>query len=290
MILAADYSQLELRVLAHLSKDQRLLQVSSIGHKLLQKKLRMHRFHFVLCFFETVNPNPPTGVLFFNNTPQHAFLGHGQLSQVLLQHKHKFNTKSPLACIYTTGISVAALALILQARGGYRYLTPVSSQLLIMVLVSVHASKKLKVNNKYQPTISTNAEPSRAPQVLNGGTDVFKCIAAEWKGVELDSVNDTLRQQAKQVELGRTEQTGSRCRTHTHSSLRAHAWLFADLLRHHLRHGGQVSGGANGGGRERRRLLHRELQGQIQRFSLRLLVGFAGFALSHIIGASWQHF
>lgn len=28
MILAADYSQLELRVLAHLSKDQRLLQVS----------------------------------------------------------------------------------------------------------------------------------------------------------------------------------------------------------------------------------------------------------------------
>lgn len=28
MMLAADYSQLELRVLAHLSKDQRLLQVS----------------------------------------------------------------------------------------------------------------------------------------------------------------------------------------------------------------------------------------------------------------------
>jgi hypothetical protein len=28
MILAADYSQLELRVLAHLSKDRRLLQVS----------------------------------------------------------------------------------------------------------------------------------------------------------------------------------------------------------------------------------------------------------------------
>lgn len=33
MILAADYSQLELRVLAHLSKDQRLLQVSSIDTK-----------------------------------------------------------------------------------------------------------------------------------------------------------------------------------------------------------------------------------------------------------------
>lgn len=37
MILAADYSQLELRVLAHLSKDQRLLQVSSIRHKILHK-------------------------------------------------------------------------------------------------------------------------------------------------------------------------------------------------------------------------------------------------------------
>lgn len=36
MILAADYSQLELRVLAHLSKDQRLLQVcvSSMSNKL----------------------------------------------------------------------------------------------------------------------------------------------------------------------------------------------------------------------------------------------------------------
>lgn len=30
MILAADYSQLELRVLAHLSKDQRLLQVGGL--------------------------------------------------------------------------------------------------------------------------------------------------------------------------------------------------------------------------------------------------------------------
>lgn len=37
MILAADYSQLELRVLAHLSKDQRLLQVSSIRQKILHK-------------------------------------------------------------------------------------------------------------------------------------------------------------------------------------------------------------------------------------------------------------
>ena len=36
-------------------------------------------------------------------------------------------------------------------------------------------------------------------QVLNGGADVFRCIAAEWKSIELDSVNDSLRQQAKQV-------------------------------------------------------------------------------------------
>lgn len=33
MILAADYSQLELRLLAHLSKDQRLLQVSGSSRK-----------------------------------------------------------------------------------------------------------------------------------------------------------------------------------------------------------------------------------------------------------------
>lgn len=33
MILAADYSQLELRVLAHLSKDQRLLQVNGVDNK-----------------------------------------------------------------------------------------------------------------------------------------------------------------------------------------------------------------------------------------------------------------
>lgn len=33
MILAADYSQLELRVLAHLSKDRRLLQVSGCSSR-----------------------------------------------------------------------------------------------------------------------------------------------------------------------------------------------------------------------------------------------------------------
>lgn len=42
-------------------------------------------------------------------------------------------------------------------------------------------------------------------QVLNGGADVFRCIAAEWKSVDQESVNDDLRQQAKQVQPGRRE-------------------------------------------------------------------------------------
>lgn len=42
-------------------------------------------------------------------------------------------------------------------------------------------------------------------QVLNGGADVFRCIAAEWKSIDPESVNDNLRQQAKQVQLGRKE-------------------------------------------------------------------------------------
>lgn len=36
-------------------------------------------------------------------------------------------------------------------------------------------------------------------KVLNGGADVFRCIAAEWKSVEPETVQDCLRQQAKQV-------------------------------------------------------------------------------------------
>ena len=39
----------------------------------------------------------------------------------------------------------------------------------------------------------------RLIQVLNTGADVFKSIAAEWKMIELESVGDNLRQQAKQV-------------------------------------------------------------------------------------------
>lgn len=60
---------------------------------------------------------------------------------------------------------------------------------------------------------------------------------------------------------------------HTHCWLHSHfrVWLCADLLRHHIRHGSQVLGRANGGGREWCRLLHRKLQSQIQRSSSRLL-------------------
>lgn len=40
----------------------------------------------------------------------------------------------------------------------------------------------------------------RLLKVLNSGADVFKSIAAEWKMVDPASVDDRLRQQAKQVE------------------------------------------------------------------------------------------
>ncbi|KAF4020798.1 hypothetical protein G4228_012644 [Cervus hanglu yarkandensis] len=42
----------------------------------------------------------------------------------------------------------------------------------------------------------------RLIQVLNTGADVFKSIAAEWKMIELESVGDNLRQQAKQICYG----------------------------------------------------------------------------------------
>ena len=41
----------------------------------------------------------------------------------------------------------------------------------------------------------------RLIQVLNTGADVFRSIAAEWKMIELESVGDDLRQQAKQVNM-----------------------------------------------------------------------------------------
>ncbi|CAN2387728.1 double-strand break repair via alternative nonhomologous end joining [Pristimantis euphronides] len=42
----------------------------------------------------------------------------------------------------------------------------------------------------------------RLIQVLNGGSDVFRSIAAEWKMIELDAVTDNMRQQAKQICYG----------------------------------------------------------------------------------------
>uniref|UniRef100_W5MET7 DNA polymerase theta n=1 Tax=Lepisosteus oculatus TaxID=7918 RepID=W5MET7_LEPOC len=42
----------------------------------------------------------------------------------------------------------------------------------------------------------------RLIQVLNSGADVFKSIAAEWKMIDPDSVDDVLRQQAKQICYG----------------------------------------------------------------------------------------
>ncbi|CAJ1052154.1 LOW QUALITY PROTEIN: DNA polymerase theta [Xyrichtys novacula] len=46
------------------------------------------------------------------------------------------------------------------------------------------------------------SKDKRLLQVLNGGADVFRCIAAEWKSVDPESVNDNLRQQAKQICYG----------------------------------------------------------------------------------------
>ncbi|XP_028300327.1 DNA polymerase theta isoform X2 [Gouania willdenowi] len=46
------------------------------------------------------------------------------------------------------------------------------------------------------------SKDQRLLQVLNGGTDVFRCIAAEWKNLDPESVQDSLRQQAKQICYG----------------------------------------------------------------------------------------
>lgn len=43
----------------------------------------------------------------------------------------------------------------------------------------------------------------RLIQALNGGTDVFKSIAAEWKMIDPKAIGDRTRQQAKQVILGK---------------------------------------------------------------------------------------
>lgn len=84
-------------------------------------------------------------------------------------------------------------------------------------------------------------------QVLNGGADVFRCIAAEWKSVDSESVNDSLRQQAKQVQPGGKGRTTW---TRMHSHMYYMYLIFADLLWYHLWDGSQIFGGANGGGGE----------------------------------------
>ncbi|NWU65193.1 DPOLQ polymerase, partial [Pterocles burchelli] len=42
----------------------------------------------------------------------------------------------------------------------------------------------------------------RLIQALNGGTDVFKSIAAEWKMIDPEAVGEGTRQQAKQICYG----------------------------------------------------------------------------------------
>ncbi|XP_061833003.1 DNA polymerase theta isoform X2 [Nerophis lumbriciformis] len=51
----------------------------------------------------------------------------------------------------------------------------------------------------------------RLLQVLNGGADVFRCIAAEWKSVDPETVSDKLRQQAKQICYGIIYGMGAKC-------------------------------------------------------------------------------
>ncbi|XP_061535067.1 DNA polymerase theta isoform X1 [Phycodurus eques] len=46
------------------------------------------------------------------------------------------------------------------------------------------------------------SKDQRLLKVLNGGADVFRSIAAEWKRVDPDAVDDDLRQQAKQICYG----------------------------------------------------------------------------------------
>ena len=128
MILAADYSQLELRVLAHLSKDRRLLQVRRRTHKQSDRNA--------------------------DRTPC------GQQNGPHLMHS---------LCL---SFSV--------------------SLCLLLCFLSMSLSLSLSVS-LWHVCVS---------QVLNGGVDVFRCIAAEWKNITPDAVKDGLRQQAKQVGWG----------------------------------------------------------------------------------------
>ncbi|KAJ3614296.1 hypothetical protein NHX12_017870 [Muraenolepis orangiensis] len=64
-----------------------------------------------------------------------------------------------------------------------------------MILAADYSQLELRV-------LAHLSKDRRLLQVLNGGADVFRCIAAEWKHIEPDSVNDSLRQQAKQICYG----------------------------------------------------------------------------------------
>uniref|UniRef100_A0AAY5L702 DNA-directed DNA polymerase n=1 Tax=Esox lucius TaxID=8010 RepID=A0AAY5L702_ESOLU len=64
-----------------------------------------------------------------------------------------------------------------------------------MILAADYSQLELRV-------LAHLSKDRRLLQVLNGGADVFRCIAAEWKNIQLDTVDNTLRQQAKQICYG----------------------------------------------------------------------------------------
>uniref|UniRef100_A0A673ZVX4 DNA-directed DNA polymerase n=1 Tax=Salmo trutta TaxID=8032 RepID=A0A673ZVX4_SALTR len=64
-----------------------------------------------------------------------------------------------------------------------------------MVLAADYSQLELRV-------LAHLSKDRRLLQVLNGGADVFRCIAAEWKNIQLETVDDRLRQQAKQICYG----------------------------------------------------------------------------------------
>ncbi|XP_030002903.1 DNA polymerase theta [Sphaeramia orbicularis] len=64
-----------------------------------------------------------------------------------------------------------------------------------MILAADYSQLELRV-------LAHLSKDQRLLQVLNGGADVFRCIAAEWKSMDPETVNDNLRQQAKQICYG----------------------------------------------------------------------------------------
>ncbi|XP_054633899.1 DNA polymerase theta isoform X2 [Dunckerocampus dactyliophorus] len=64
-----------------------------------------------------------------------------------------------------------------------------------MILAADYSQLELRV-------LAHLSKDRRLLQVLNGGADVFRCIAAEWKSVDPETVDDKLRQQAKQICYG----------------------------------------------------------------------------------------